>query len=123
MIWKYIERLTTLSFLLLAVVLTVKLTNNNVTDNRLEAFTLEVSSMKAEIRRVQDANLYYLEGKANKIAEQQDSYQVSTSSRLFIVEERLRSLEKENKALKLQTKQIITNTNTANAIVNGGTKQ
>ena len=123
MFWKWLERLTTLSFLLLAITLTVILSNNNISDRRAESYALELQDIKTEIRRVQDSNLYYLEGKANKISESQDNYQISASNRLSILEDRVKAIEQENKILKNQQKSIITNNNNNINVVNGMRKQ
>lgn len=122
MFWKWLDRLTTLSFLLLAVVLTVKLSNDNISNGRVESYTLELQSLKSEIRKVQDSNLYYLEGRQNKLSETQDNYQTSTSNRLSILEDRVKVLEQENKTLKQQSKNFITNTNNNLNIVSGESK-
>ena len=112
MFWKIIERTQTLAFLLLAVVLIAAQYKKDNTTN-------EVSAARQDFKSVLQNTITYTEGRVNKLAEVQDDYQNSTSRRLYILEGRLDILEKENRALKLRDKTIITNTNTATAIANG----
>lgn len=119
MSWVILDRVVNLTFLLLAVVIIATLLSNSNNQDSQERFLLEIAALRQDFRKVMDANLNYLEKRQNKQAEIQDDYQVSTSRRLDIMEENIKSLKKENKDLKLQQKNIINNTNTATAIANG----
>ncbi|MNQ65670.1 hypothetical protein D3C85_801300 [compost metagenome] len=111
MVWQWIERLTHLSFLLLAVVLVVKLSSSGLDNSDLKAFSLEVSSLKTEIQNTTSSNLAYSEERVNKLSRAQDSYQTSTINRIYLIEGRVAALESENKQLKQQQKTIINNSN------------
>ena len=117
MLWVILDRLVNFIFLLLAIVIIGTLLSNSNKDNKDEHFALEVTALRQDFRKVMDANLTYSDNRINKIAEIQDSYQVSTSRRLDIMDDRIKSLEKENKALKQQQK--IVNNNLNSVVVNG----
>jgi hypothetical protein len=120
MFWTIIDRVVNLTFLLLAFVIIGTLLSNSNTDKKEEVFALEVAALRQDFRRVMDNNIAYVEKRVNGLSQTQDEYQVSTSNRLGIVEDRLKRLEKENKDLKQQQKNVITQTNTQ--IVNGERK-
>lgn len=121
MLWIILDRMVNLTFLLLAVVIIGTLLSNSKKDEKDERFALEVTALRQDFRKVMDSNLAYAEGRINKLAETQDEYQVSTSRRIDILYERVETLEKENKSLKLQAKIINTNNNLQ--IVNGVQKE
>ncbi|MNY74107.1 hypothetical protein D3C86_2130540 [compost metagenome] len=50
----------------------------------------------------------------NKLSRAQDSYQTSTTNRIYLIEGRVAALESENKQLKQQQKTIINNSNVVN---------
>lgn len=119
MFWKTLNLVVNLTFLLLAItIMTILLKNENYRSDFLD-YKIAFDSLKEQVRKVNDANIVYYEGRINRLAENQDSYQSTMSTRVLIVEQKLDKLEKENKELKLQQKNIINNTNTATAIVNG----
>ena len=117
--WKALNLVVNLTFLLLAItIMTILLKNENYRADFKE-YQASLMELREEWRRVSDANILYLEGKANRISENQDSYQLTTDRRVGLVEDRLKNLEQENKTLKLQNKSIINNLNYNNNIVNG----
>lgn len=93
------------TFLFLAIILISERWDNS---NASEGLT----AAKKEIQDVMQSNMYYMEGKVNRVAESSDSYQVNTNSRITVLENRMMSLESRRKESAR-----ITNTNTA--IVNG----
>lgn len=105
MVLNIIQTTVNAAFLLLAVLLISDRWDNTANVDSLTA-------AKKEMQDVMQSNLYYLEGKANRIAESSDSYQVNTNSRINVLETRMQMLESKRK-----DNPRITNTNTA--IVNG----
>ncbi|MNY61162.1 hypothetical protein D3C86_1978120 [compost metagenome] len=77
----------------------------------------QIEALKKAFENVASNNLNYLETRVNKVSESSDNYQVASTTRINILEARVEGLEKENKVLKLQQRNIITQTNTQ--IVNG----
>lgn len=113
MFWKIIERTVSLTYLLLAfTIITILLTNSSQiqTDNNA-ARLLEL--YKQENAQVRSRNINYLENKINNVAGTQDSYQISTTSRIHILEKTVEKLEQQIKV----TPKVINNNN-SNAVVN-----
>lgn len=113
--WKIIERTVSLTYLLLAfTIITILLTNSSQiqTDNTA-ARLLEL--YKQENAQVRSRNINYLENKINNVAGTQDSYQISTTSRIHILEKTVEKLEQQ---IKITPKVI--NNNNSNAVVNMG---
>jgi hypothetical protein len=105
MVLNIIQTVVNAAFLLLAVLLISDRWDNSSNTDSLTA-------AKKELHDVMQSNLYYLEGKANRIAESSDSYQVNTNSRINVLENRMQSLESRRK-----DNPRITNSNTN--VVNG----
>lgn len=68
------------------------------------------NDVMSQVQRLMDKNIQYVEGRINRIQASQDSYQLTASHRLDVLEIKIRSLESENKALKAQNRSINTNT-------------
>lgn len=118
MFWVVVDRVTTLTFLLLAVLLIVQVTSDKIDNSKMDALSSEMRADRKEIKGVIENNLRYFEGRINKLAQTQDEYQVSTAQKIFLLENRLKILEQENRALKNQQKIITNNINTNNNIIN-----
>lgn len=116
MFWTIVDRLANLTFLLLAVLLiTILLTNSNETAG-YNNFQEQLEVFRKETLRVMDKNISYTENRVNRLQEQQDSYQNSTtSSRMDVLERKMQKLEADNK------KQLkVINNNNSSAVINSG---
>lgn len=110
MITQTIQTLVNATFLLLAAMLIYDRWDNNTATEGLIA-------TKKELHDSMQANVYYLEGKVNRVAESSDSYQVNVNGRIQVLETRMTMLE--NRRVKDTAR--ITNTNTA--ISNGAPQE
>lgn len=108
MFWKIVERSTNLVFLLLAIVILSKQWN----DDKVSS---QVVAEKKVILDVLDNRTYYLESKINKVSELSDSYQLSMSRKVEIIEERMAMQEKQNRYARITQRQF----NSQNVVVNG----
>lgn len=111
MFWKLIDRAVQLTFLLLAVVLLTTLLKNDKYNSDLQQYTLRLEQLSQKFDRVMDHNVLYLEEKSNRVQSQSDSYQVSTTRRLDVLEERVQRLVKDQKE---KVSNINVNSNTIN---------
>lgn len=114
MVWQWIERVTHLTFLILAIVLVFKLSDAGSSSADVKAFSLEVGSLKSELKDTITSSATYFEKRVNAVSGAQDEYQISTTAKLTVIEGRLSTLENENRRLKQQQKTIINNSNTIN---------
>lgn len=107
MFWKTLNLVVNLTFLLLAItIMTILLKNDNYRTD-VSNYEVALSELRQDVNKVNQSNFVYLEEKANRIAMNQDSYQVNTTSRIDVLEERMKILSK-----KANVGQRITNTNT-----------
>ena len=111
MFWKWLDRLTTMVFLLVAVIVSIKLTDSSFNDSQTNKIVSEVARIEQSTTKVISNNLMYLESRLNNLATNQDSYQVSTSRRLDVLEIRQQVLENKRKD---SSRIINTNTNSVN---------
>jgi hypothetical protein len=118
MVWVVIERFVHLMTLVLLVLMIVIIFNNNKTGDERSSFSLQLSELREESKKVSANNINYLEGRINTLAEVQDTYQVSTSSKLYILEKKMDKLEQQSKL----TPKVINNNN-SNAVIYSGKDQ
>ena len=111
-----LRNIVDLTFLLLAVLLiTILLRDMKVSDNNNNT-QLNIEALRLEVTKVMSTNIQYMEGRINKLGETQDTYQVSTTHKVNLLEQKVEKLEKDNK----NTNRIINNiTNNNTNIVNG----
>lgn len=115
MFWKIIERTVSLTYLLLAfTIIIILLTNSSQIQTDSNAAKL-LELYKQENAQVRSRNINYLENKINTVAGTQDSYQISTTSRIHILEKAVERLEQQSKI----TPKVVNNNN-SNAVVNMG---
>lgn len=86
MFWKIVERSTSILFLLIAISILTSQVNT-------QKSSAEILAEKKVIMDVLDNRTYYLEDKINRTTSSVDSYQVNMSSRVNVLEERMKSLE------------------------------
>lgn len=117
--WEYIHRITNLTFLLLAITLVVKLSGSTQDNQDFTSFSLEISALRTEMRDALKNTITYSEQRVNALSGTQDSFQVSTSARITMLEKRIGAVEQENKNLKYAQKQTINNTINNNNKIEG----
>ena len=92
--WKILNLVVNLTFLLLAVTIMTILLRNDLQRGDFSNYESVLQSAKQEIHRVNQSNFIYLEEKINRTSSNQDSYQLNTSRRLDVLEERMKSFQK-----------------------------
>lgn len=97
MVWTIIDRVVSLTFLLLAVTTLILLLNTTAATKEASNFSEKLELYKLESQKVMANNIAYIDNRLNKNAENQDSYQVSTDQRMYIIEQRLLQLQTANK--------------------------
>lgn len=91
--WKTLNLFVNLTFLLLAItIMTILLKNDNYRAD-LSSYQVALTELRQDVNKANQSNFTYLEDKANRIAANQDSYQVNMSRRIEILEARQQSLE------------------------------
>jgi len=113
MFWVILERCVHLTTLVLLILMISIIFNNNKAGEERNNFNLQLEEFRQDVYKVRAKNINFLEGRINKVAETQDTYQVSTSSKLSILEKRVDTLVQ---SAKVNTK--IINNNNSNAVVN-----
>lgn len=105
--WKTLNLVVNCTFLLLAItIMTILLKNDNYRSD-FSNYEVALHELRREVNKVNQSNFVYLEAKANRVAENQDSYQINMSRRVDVLEERMKDLE-----AKRTTPARVTNTNT-----------
>lgn len=111
MFWKTLNLVVNLTFLLLAVTIMTTLLKNDNYRADVSGYEVALSELRQDVNKANQSNFVYLEEKANRIAVNQDSYQVNTTRRLDVLEERMRMLQNNSKS---SSRIINTNTATVN---------
>lgn len=112
--WKTLNLVVNCTFLLLAVtIMTILLKNDNYRTD-FSNYEIALQDLRQEVNKVNQSNFMYLEDKINRVAGNQDSYQVNTTRRLEVLEVRQQSLESR----KRDNSRIVNNNS---AVVNGKT--
>lgn len=81
------------AFLILAIVLTSVLLSGSYDREALKTQSLEIQELRKEFRDVMNHNMDYIEGRVNRIGQAQDRYQVGMTSRVDVLENRMKSLD------------------------------
>lgn len=110
MFWTYLQGAVNFVFLLLAVTLLSLLWSNTQDLNKDANMQKHFEIFKESVHKAMSNNIQYVETRINKIAQNSDDYQVSTSNRLYVLEDKVKKLEQDNKA---SSRNININTNTA----------
>lgn len=111
-----LRNIVDLTFLLLAVLLITILLRDMRVSNNNNNIQLNIEALRLEVTKVMSTNIQYMEGRVNKLGETQDTYQVSTTHKINLLERKVEKLEKDNKNT---TRIINTITNNNTNIVNG----
>lgn len=112
MFWKTLNLFVNLTFLLLAITIMTILLKNDDYRADLSNYQVALTELRYDVNKVNQSNFTYLEDKANRIAANQDSYQVNMTRRVEVLEARQQSLELR----KRENSRIINNNS---AVVNG----
>lgn len=91
--WVMIERAVQLCHLVLLVLLLLLLTSGYKQGVDAQNFTAKIDLFKQDTAKLIESNLQYVEGRVNKLQEGQDGYQVANSKELYLLKERLKTLE------------------------------
>lgn len=111
MLWVIIERIVQiLTLTLLIIMISITMTNNKSSED-FGNFGLKLSQYKQETLDVIAKNVDYVDGRLNRIAENQDFYQVRMDQRVYIVEAQMKALQADK---KLNQKVIQNNIQTQN---------
>lgn len=103
--WTFLERASQLLLLLAALVILTDRFSSNSNSNEVEA-------LRKESQQVMSNNVMYLEGRINKNAESQDSYQIGMSQKVYILEQQVKVLQADRK-----NGQKIINNNQSSAVI------
>ena len=109
--WTTIDRAVNIVFLILALSLLSILYIDSGERKDFQLFEKRLTLYQNESRKVIENNTLYLEGRVNAIASNQDTYQLSSSRRLDVLENRLKIMEEQNKDLMTQARVLNYNNN------------
>lgn len=110
MFWKTLNLVVNCTFLLLAITIMTILIRNEGYRNDLADYEIALQELRQEINKVNQSNFVYLETKLNRVAGNQDSYQTNITSRLDVLENRMKSLETQGKGRPTRLTNINNNT-------------
>lgn len=113
MVWTVIDRVVSLTFLLLAITTLILLLNTTSATKEASNFSEKLELYKLESQRVMSNNINYIDGRLNKNSENQDSYQVSTDQRMYVLEMQVKQLilDKKSGSSRIINTNIQNNTN------------
>lgn len=97
MFWILVDRIVNLTFLLLAILIITLLLNTSSANHEGLLFSEKLEAFRQETLKAMSNNITYVETRLNRVSETQDSYQVSSSSRMNVLEQRLGVLETADK--------------------------
>lgn len=112
MVWTILDRVVSLTFLLLSITTLILLLNTASATKEASNFGEKLELYKQESMKVMSNNINYIDGRLNKVSENQDSYQVSSDQRLYIIEMQVKQLMTDKK-----NNQKIINNNNSNAVI------
>ena len=115
MIWTILERtIHLLTFVLLVAMLAIIMTNSKSSED-VGNFGLKLDVVKQESLNAIKNNVEYFEKRINNVSEKQDSYQVGTDQRVYVLEMRMKELQADKKNnQKVVQNSIQTQNNTNN---------
>jgi cell shape-determining protein MreC len=97
MIWVMIERIVHLTTLVLLIIMISIIFSNNKSTQEVGNFSIKLDSVKQDIYKVLNNNVEYFDARINKLAENQDSYQVGTDQRVYLLEQQIKLVQATNK--------------------------
>lgn len=115
MFWKVLERVINLLILMSLILMITILFNNTKAENISEALIQSIAGIKQESLKAISNNVEYFESRINRLSENQDNYQVGTSGRLSVIEQKIQKIEQEEKK---NSRVVNINNNQSSAILN-----
>lgn len=115
MIWVILDRVVHLMTFMLLVLMVSVIFNNNKTSQEVGNFTLKIDGLHQQTLKTISNNIEYFDQRFNSLSEVQNSYQVGTDQRVYVLEGQMKgllSLQKNNQRV------VNTNINNSNAVVN-----
>lgn len=112
--WEIVQRITSITTLFLLVTVSFVILSNGKNSIQEDYLAIRLEKYKEDNQKVITTNLSYVEGRLNRLAVNQDTYQNGTATTISLLEQRVKMLEQENKTLKSQQKIINTNNNLVN---------
>lgn len=98
MIWIVVDRVVSLTFLLLSITTLILLLNTASSTKEASNFSQKLELYKQESMKVMSNNMAYFDGRINKSSENQDSYQVSTDQRMYVLEMQVKQIMSDKKS-------------------------
>lgn len=92
--------------------------NNSSENAGVNNYSQKLDVVKKDALNAISNNVTYFESRINKLSETQDSYQVSTDQRVYVLEQRVSQMQADKK----QNQRIINNNN-SNAVIYSGKEQ
>lgn len=113
MIWIVVDRVVSLTFLLLSITTLILLLNTASSTKEASNFGEKLDMYKQENMKVMSNNINYMDGRINKVSQNQDSYQVSSDQRMYVLEMQVKQLmlDKKSGSPKIINTNIQNNTN------------
>ena len=95
MLWTILQNAVNCLFLVLCVVVLTIVLKQNASDVAANNVVEQIDLVREENRRVIGSNTTYLEGRVNELAKSQNDYQVSTSRKISLLEDKVGKLSAE----------------------------
>ena len=112
MVWTIVDRVVSLTFLLLAITTLILLLNTAAATKESSNFSEKLELYKLESQKVMSNNINYIDGRLNKNSENQDSYQVGMDQRVYILEQQVKLTQADKKGGSK-----VINNNQSNAVI------
>ena len=114
--WEVLQRVANIATVFLLITIASVIIINSKSSLESNHLSIRLEQYKEDNKKSLETNITYFESRINRLAVNQDSYQNGTATTLSMLEQRVRSLEAENKTQKTQQK--IINNSTNNNLVN-----
>lgn len=95
MLWTILQNAVNCLFLVLCIVVLTIVLKQNASDVAANNVVEQIDLVREENRRVIGNNTIYLEGRVNELAKSQNDYQVSTSRKISLLEDKVGKLSAE----------------------------
>ena len=113
MLWTILQNAVNCLFLVLCVVVLTIVLRQNASDVAANNVVEQIDLVREENRRVIGNNTIYLERRVNELAKSQNDYQVSTSRKISLLEDKVGKLSVEG------GRQRLINNNSNSLTING----
>lgn len=95
--WVIVRRVADLLTLVLLIIMISIVMTNSKSSEDFGNFGLKLDKYKQESAKVMSSNIEYMDKRVNGLAETQDRYQVTTDQRVYVLEQRIKELQNNNK--------------------------